>query len=277
MQDPAFQPDTLGDVTQPAHFEWVGSAQQDALEDTDGNVDQQGTPIDCQYTSQIVPRVYSTGTWYMPLFAGVVETADVRTAMDAIIATQPTVEYFTLEPFTSLEASNALNACGDRDTAVYGGAIPDPDVPPPSWTQVQGEFGNGTDEPQRFEVDAAAVDIAVKLGSDWFVAPAWGALATDYPGAPGVYLDDGGLALNSRWGQLGSSSGRPAYLLRDTAHTWLGQDAGNTANRIFWTTADVAGSATHYIAGQWGHLHGGVFMKIRGWVLVEAPRWMCVL
>lgn len=273
MLDPDFDWLTLSDVGQPAYFEWAAGGRKWALEDAGGvaapgttptAVDQFGADIGCQYISQIIPLVYSTATWHMPLFDGIAVSAQLRAAVDAVMAAAPDTEYVTFAPSATSLVHNALNACGNRDTAIYPGMTPDSDSPPPSWTQVVGRLETVTDQPQRFEIDGTPVDIAVSYNStDWYVGDSWGPTTADGG-------TDGGLGPDSAWGQLGQISGRPAFLLRPTALTWPGSDAANTANRIFWLPDDVVGDVDRTVAGQWGHYEGGGFVDVQGWILHSA-------
>jgi hypothetical protein len=219
-------------------------------------------------------RFHGAGaSWNRMDVGGDALVAPVGDAADALLAADPDIDYFTIEPAVELELSHYQLGCPTSYS--YTGA-PSPTNPPPDWpaTSVR-ESPTMDDDAQVYYSGASTdpadqMDLAVLYGSDWWIDDHWG---PDVIGSSSTY---------PLFAQLGSIAGLEAYLLRPAALTWTDQDASNTADRIFWERVDIPDVITHVTNWTGGHPILQAWIALRGWklaapVAAAAAPFICVL
>lgn len=215
----------------------------------------------------------------------------LRTTVDAILASHPDVQFFTLEPSTNPDMPPSFQSPHEGNPVDGYGYSPnyDPDTggarnlishPSNGWTIEPNTFIN-----THFEVDGTTVDLGIGLPGrgenggifslDWFTE-----IGGLYVVDTITYSDDPTNAYlapheTSAIGHLGyGSEGGWTYLLRPTALTWADQDPSNTANRMWWQASDFdsdsAISQTLLATISWAKYHGSgqAHIQVVGWKLV---------
>lgn len=214
----------------------------------------------------------------------------LRAAIDAILASHPDVQFFTLEPNsnpdmpTSYQSPHSGNPVDgylyspnyDPDT---GGARNLLNRPTHGWDVEPNTFIN-----THFELDGATVDLGIGLPgrgeNGAFLLDFFTAIGGTYEVDTITYADDptnSYLAPHEAGaiGHLGfGSEGGWTYLLRPSALTWTDQDPSNTANRMYWQASDFASdsaiSQSLLASISWAKYHGSgqADIQVTGWKLV---------